>query len=66
MQEINVTLNIRDCIICNNCKQIYEKEVLINSFSTTITLLNGYILNLISQSDTRCTVIIQNGQNVII
>lgn len=66
MQNFNITLKVKDCLICKGCKNIYEKESIVTSSQQVITLLNGYILNVISVSDNRSTVLIQNGQNVFI
>ncbi len=66
MQNFNITLKIRDCLCCKGCRQIYEKEVLVTSTDQTITLLNGYVLNVISVSDNRCCVLLQNGPCVFI
>lgn len=66
MQDINVTLNVRDTIICKCCKKVSEKEVQVTSTSQVINLLDNFILNVISSGNSRCAVIIQNGQNVII
>ena len=66
MQNFNINLNVRDTLICNCCKQIYERDINVTSTSQTITLLNGYILSVISVTDNRCTVLIQNGSYVTI
>lgn len=52
---------------CTNCsKRVIEKNETINSRSDTIELQNGYYFNVLSQGNETCTIMVQNGQKVII
>lgn len=62
----DVTINIEDIFCGNCCKDIKEKEITVNSTNQTISLQNGYVLNIISVEDEFFTVLIQNGTQVII
>ncbi len=63
---MNITLNINDTY-CTKCyKNTLEKTETITSTSDSLQLQNNYSLNVISVSNTRFSVIIQNGNCVII
>ena len=63
---MNITLNITDTY-CTNCyKTSVEKTQSFTSTDISIELQNNYFLNVISVSDTTFSVIIQNGNCVII
>lgn len=47
-------------------KRVIEKNETINSRSDTIELQNGYYFNVLSQGNETCTIMVQNGQKVII
>lgn len=63
---MNVSLIINDTY-CTKCsKTSREKNVPINSRDTSIELQNNYFLNVLNVIDNRITIIIQNGNCVII
>lgn len=63
---MNVDLNINDTY-CTQCyKNSIEKNVNITSRDTQIELQNNYFLNVLSVSNNICSIIIQNGNCVII
>ncbi len=63
---MNITLNINDTY-CTSCyKNSIEKTETFTSRDTSIELQNNYFLNVISVSETRFSIIIQNGNCVII
>lgn len=63
---MNVDLNINDTY-CTQCyKNSIEKNVNITSRDTSIELQNNYFLNVLSVSNNICSIIIQNGNCVII
>lgn len=66
MNSFNVNLTIIDCTYSCKCKNCYSREINITSSLKTIDLQNGYILNVLSVTDTYATVLIQNGFQVII
>ena len=67
MNNFSVTLNLQECFIDECCrKQTFEREVTITSTTKTVCLFNDFILNIIRVSSTYFTVLIQNGNEVII
>lgn len=63
---MNVNLNINDTY-CTQCyKNSIEKNINITSRDTQIELQNNYFLNVLSVSNNICSIIIQNGNCVII
>ncbi len=63
---MNITLNINDTY-CTNCyKNSIEKTETFTTRDQSVELQNNYSLNVISVSDTTFSVIIQNGNCVII
>lgn len=63
---MNITVNITD-IYCTACtKNSIEKNETITSSSTSLELQNGFIFNVLSVNDNSFSIIIQNGQKVII
>ena len=63
---MNVNLNINDTY-CTQCyKNSIENNVNITSRDTQIELQNNYFLNVLSVSNNICSIIIQNGNCVII
>ena len=52
---------------CTSCtKNVIEKNETINSRSDTVELQNGFYFNVLSQDSDTCSIMIQNGQKVII
>jgi hypothetical protein len=66
MNDFIVKLDIKDTITSNECCNSLQKTVTITATSQTIMLQNDYILNVIRATPTYCTVLIQNGIEVII
>ncbi len=66
MNTFNIDLNIEDCTYSCNCKNCNSCKTTFTNSSQTITLQNGYILNVISVNENYVTVLIQNGFQVII
>lgn len=63
---MNITLNINDTY-CTNCyKNSIEKTETFTTRDQSIELQNNYSLNVISVSDNIFSIIIQNGNCVII
>ena len=63
---MNVHLNINDTY-CTQCyKNSVEKNITVTSRDTSIELQNNYFLNVLSVSNNICSIIIQNGNCVII
>lgn len=61
-----VNLNINDTF-CTQCyKNSIEKNEQITSRDTSIELQNNYFLNVLSVTNITCSIIIQNGNCVII
>lgn len=66
MINLNITLKFIDSC-CNNCfKNSIEKEIAFTSITMQSEVQEGYLINVLSQDTLTCTIIIQNGQNVII
>lgn len=63
---MNITLNINDTFCASCFKNSVEKTETFTSRDQSIELQNNYFLNVISVSNTRFSVIIQNGNCVII
>lgn len=66
MDNFNVILNIQDCIYSCNCKNCNSTNITVTNTSQTISLQNGYILNIIAVNNNFATILIQNGFQVII
>lgn len=63
---MNVTLNINDTY-CTKCyKNSIEKNEQITSRDTSIELQNNYFLNVLDSNTNTCTILLQNGNCVII
>ena len=63
---MNVHLNVNDTY-CTQCyKNSVEKNITVTSRDTSIELQNNYFLNVLSVSNNICSIIIQNGNCVII
>ncbi len=66
MNNFIANFNITDTICGKCCKETYQKNVSISDTSQSISLKNGYYLNVISCNQNFCTVIIQNGSYSVI
>lgn len=66
MNEYKVNLCIEDTVFGNNCKNSSQKEVTIISTRQTIELQCNYVLNIVFVSSRYFTILVQNGQQVII
>lgn len=63
---MNITLNINDTC-CSKCyKNSIDKTVTFTTQNQTVELQNNYFLNILTVSDTRFTILIQNGNCAII
>jgi len=64
--EVIMQVNIIDTY-CTSCtKNVIEKNEIISSRSDTVELQNRFYFNVLSQNSDTCTIMIQNGQKVII
>lgn len=63
---MNITLNITDTYCTKCCKNSKETQFLFSSNDQSIELQNNYNLNVLTISSNTYTIIIQNGNCVII